>query len=445
MTKPEKSQSANTQCDIKGLLNEQENSCVTQHLPAQVAVTYEIHFDQKLRLPYAFYWNGVKQPENKVLKPKQATAILTIRALVKEGDKIGLYLGSDASPEFRQELLYPLTVGNKDIKAIIKTKKDPQDDVAELTPVTPTDADKNSTESRYEGWLTGDIWMRFSHRYSAKEATAHLLNAGEKDTGIAKAIADLYGGSVNTNTGYSVQFDNKNNCQIIFQTGSDANCRTNIKKGYDFAREGLPRIHPRTWIAFLQAARDCSISLMEITSGWRPMFGSATHRIGLGLDIKSLKRSNGTTAVFDKKNNHLWQSEEEKSAHTTWIESEQKLAGATRDYADTEAQVKQAKGEDEIRNAKMRREEARKSLNRANEVRNEAKKDFNEKHKSSTSGDFEQVLMNNPLIKQLFDPLIMDTNTLDQQEAEANRNRSGDEKGHQNHLHITANDHYLLP
>ena len=445
MTKPEKSQSANAQCDIKGLLNEQENSCVTQHLPAQVAVTYEIHFDQKLRLPYAFYWNGVKQPENKVLKPKQATAILTIQALVKEGDKIGLYLGSDASPEFRQELLYPLTVGNKDIKAIIKTKKDPQDDVAELKPVALTDADKNSTESRYEGWLTGDIWMRFSHRYSAKEATAHLLNAGEKDTGIAKAIADLYGGSVNTKTGYSVQFDNKNNCQIIFQTGSDANCRANIKKGYDFAREGLPRVHPRTWIAFFQAAKNCSISSMEITSGWRPMFGSATHRIGLGLDIKSLKRSNGTTAVFDKKNNYLWQSEEEKSAHTTWIESEQKLAGATRDYADTEAQVKQAKGEDEIRNAKMRREEARKSLNRANEVRNEAKKDFNEKHKSSTSGDFEQVLMNNPLIKQLFDPLIMDTNTLDQQEAEANRNRSGDEKGHQNHLHITANDHYLLP
>jgi hypothetical protein len=445
MTKPEKSQSASAQCDIKGLLNEQENSCVTQHLPAQVAVTYEIHFDRKLRLPYAFYWNGAKQPENNVLKPKQATTILTIQALVKEGDKIGLYLGSDASPEFRQELLYPLTVGSKDIKAIIKTKENQQDDVAELQPVTPIDADKNSKEARYEGWLTGDIWMRFSHRYSAKEATAHLLNAGENDTGIAKAIADLYGGSVNTKTGYSVQFDNKNNCQIIFQTGSDANCRANIKKGYDFAREGLPRVHPRTWIAFLQAARDCSISSMEITSGWRPMFGSATHRIGLGLDIKSVKKANGNTAVFDKKNNHLWQNEEEKSAHTTWIESEQKLTEATRDYANTEAQFKQAKGEDGIRNAKKQREEARNSLNRANNARNEAKKDFNEKHKSSTSGDFEQVLMNNPLIKQLFDPLIMDSNTLDQQEAEANRNRPGDEKGHQNHLHITANDRYLLP
>jgi len=445
MTKPEKSQSANTQCDIKGLLNEQENSCVTQHLPAQVAVTYEIHFDQKLRLPYAFYWNGVKQPENKVLKPKQATAILTIQALVKEGDKIGLYLGSDASPEFRQELLYPLTVGSKDIKAIIKTKKDPQDDVAELKPVTPTDADKNSTESRYEGWLTGDIWMRFSHRYSAKEATAHLLNAGEKDTGIAKAIADLYGGSVNTKTGYSVQFDNKNNCQIIFQTGSDANCRTNIKKGYDFAWEGLPRVHPRTWIAFLQAARECSISSMEITSGWRPMLGSATHRIGLGLDIKSVKKSDGSTAVFDKTNKSLWQSEEEKTAHTEWIDAERKFAEAKISLVNAKKGVIQAKGEVGIQDAKQREAQAKDSCDEASRITKQKKLKFENKHKNSTTGDFQQILAKSPLIKQIFDPLLMDIDTQDQQEADANLNQSNNEQTHQNHLHITANDIYLLP
>ena len=445
MTKPEKSQSANTQCDIKGLLNEQENSCVTQHLPAQVAVTYEIHFDQKLRLPYAFYWNGVKQPENKVLKPKQATAILTIQALVKEGDKIGLYLGSDASPEFRQELLYPLTVGSKDIKAIIKTKKDPQDDVAELKPVTPTDADKNSTESRYEGWLTGDIWMRFSHRYSAKEATAHFLNAGEKDTGIAKAIADLYGGSVNTKTGYSVQFDNKNNCQIIFQTGSDANCRANIKKGYDFAREGLPRVHPRTWIAFLQAARDCSISSMEITSGWRPMFGSATHRIGLGLDVKSAKRTDGNSGIFDKKNNNLWHSEEEKVTHAEWVASEQKLTEARIALENARKEIKQAQGADGTRDANQREEQAKDAVKDAEEFRDEAKKTFKKKHKGSVVDSFEQALMKNPLVKQLFDPLLMDTNTRDQQDADANVNKSGNETNHQNHLHVSANDFYLLP
>lgn len=445
MTKPEKSQSANAQCDIKGLLNEQENSCVTQHLPAQVAVTYEIHFDQKLRLPYAFYWNGVKQPENKVLKPKQATAILTIQALVKEGDKIGLYLGSDASPEFRQELLYPLTVGNKDIKAIIKTKKNPQDDVAELTPVTPKDADKNSTESRYEGWLTGDIWMRFSHRYSAKEATAHLLNAGEKDTGIAKAIADLYGGSLNTKTGYSVQFDNKNNCQIIFQTGSDANCQANIKKGYDFAREGLPRVHPRTWIAFLQAARDCSISSMEITSGWRPMLGSATHRIGLGLDIKSVKKSDGSTAVFDKTNKSLWQSEEEKTAHTEWIDAERKFAEAKISLVNAKKGVIQAKGEVGIQDAKQREAQAKDSCDEASRITKQKKLKFENKHKNSTTGDFQQILAKSPLIKQIFDPLLMDIDTQDQQEADANLNQSNNEQTHQNHLHITANDIYLLP
>lgn len=445
MTKPEKSQSASAQCDIKGLLNEQENSCVTQHLPAQVAVTYEIHFDQKLRLPYAFYWNGAKQPENKVLKPKQATAILTIQALVKEGDKIGLYLGSDASPEFRQELLYPLTVGSKDIKAIIKTKANPQDDVAELKPVNPIDADKNSKEARYEGWLTGDIWMRFSHRYSVKEATAHLLNAGEKDAGIAKAIADLYSGSVNAKTGYSVQFGNKNNCQIIFQTGSDANCQKNIKKGYDLAREGLPRVHPRTWIAFLQAARDCNISFMEITSGWRPMFGSATHRIGLGLDVKSVKKIDGSTAVFDKKNKSLWQSEEEKTAHAEWIEAEQKLAEAKISLINAKKGVIQARGEIGVQDAKQREAQAKDSYDEASRITKQKKLTFENKHKNSTTGDFQQILAKSPLIKQIFDPLLMDIDTHDQQEADANLNQSKNEQTHQNHLHITANDIYLLP
>lgn len=442
MNKPEKKSPAAKQCDAKGLLNEQENSCITQHLPAQVAVTYEIHFDQKLRLPYAFYWNGVKQPENKVLKPKQSTAILTIQALVKEGDKIGLYLGSDASPEFRQELIYPLTVGKKDIKAIIRTKAKPQDDIAELKLI---DTEKNSKEERYEGWLTGDIWMRFSHRYSTKEATAHLLDSGEKDAGIAKAMVDLYGGSVNIKTGYGVQFDNKNKCQIVFQTGSDANCQENIKKGYDFAREGLSRVHPRTWIAFLQAARDCAISSMEITSGWRPMFGSATHRIGLGLDIKSVKKVDGSTAVFDKKNNQLWQTEEERIAHAEWMESERKLAEAKISLVNAKNNVRQANGEIGIQEAKQREAQAKDMYDEANRETNQTKQRFEKKHKNSTTGDFEQALVKNTLIKQIFDPLLMDADTHDQQEADANLNQSANEKTHQNHLHITASDTYLLP
>lgn len=43
------------QCDIEGVLNDKQGSCVTQHLPTRIALEYEIHFDTDLRLPYAFH------------------------------------------------------------------------------------------------------------------------------------------------------------------------------------------------------------------------------------------------------------------------------------------------------------------------------------------------------------------------------------------------------
>ncbi len=53
--------------------------------------------------------------------------------------------------------------------------------------------------------------------------------------------------------------------------------------------------------------------------------------------------------------------------------------------------------------------------------------------------------MKTSLIKQIFDPLLMDSDTQDQLEAGVNINKSDNEQKHQDHLHVTATDTYLLP
>lgn len=84
------------------------------------------------------------------------------------------------------------------------------------------------------------------------------------------------------------------------------------------------------------------------------MLGSATHRISLGPDIKSVKNSDASTAIFDKNNSYLWQNNDEKLAHAKWVESEQNLAEANIAFNDTIKEVKQAKGEEDIRNSRQR-------------------------------------------------------------------------------------------
>ncbi|QDL52741.1 hypothetical protein [Rhodoferax aquaticus] len=88
-----------------------------------------------------------------------------------------------------------------------------------------------------------------------------------------------------------------------------------------------------------------------------------------------------------------------------------------------------------------------------------------DKHGATLAGQFEKALRINPLIKQIFDPFIMDSDTRDAVEPSANfvtpstsaktqvTTLQGDVKPaektnefiHRNHLHVTAVDAYLLP
>jgi hypothetical protein len=82
---------------------------------------------------------------------------------------------------------------------------------------------------------------------------------------------------------------------------------------------------------------------------------------------------------------------------------------------------------------------------KATAARDLAKQTYSDNHKGSFAETLEKALFKNPLIRQVFEPLLMDANTHDKGEPEVNRNLSANEITHKNHLHVTAMDAYLLP
>ncbi|MDO9404547.1 MAG: hypothetical protein Q7T87_10990 [Polaromonas sp.] len=68
------------------------------------------------------------------------------------------------------------------------------------------------------------------------------------------------------------------------------------------------------------------------------------------------------------------------------------------------------------------------------------------KYASGLSWTFQDALSKNATcVTQLFDPIRMDENTRDREDARANTYRSRNEKTHNNHLHVTARDAHLMP
>ena len=440
-------------CDVTGILNEQQASCVQSHVAGLIPVEYEIHWDTTLRLPYAVHWNGDTQPANRVALTSGG-AIATVRVMARSGQKVGLYLGSDASPQFRREMLFPITVGHNDIRIVIQTKSGLHDHVPEVS-MQKADIQRDVQEAGrpdkldiYKGnYLTGNTWLQFSHTDSVADALEFASEAGEADPGVLNALRALYGGDVSKASGCTVSFAGKHSCKLSFQAGVDSNCAENIQRYLSlggFGGAALPRVHPRSWIALLQAARDAKVASLEITSGWRPLTGKAPHRIGLGLDIKSAKSVSATTLVFDKDSPAMWSSQEEKEAHQDWIQSESELDRAKVEWVAAQSAVKAASEEGKAA-AEARLKDADKKLTDKRVKRDRSKSEYDRNHRGNFADTLEHALFKSPLIRQVFEPLVMDANTRDKTEPEVNRYRVGNEATHKNHLHVTAVDAYLIP
>ncbi|WP_199222136.1 hypothetical protein [Limnohabitans sp. Jir72] len=405
-----------------------------------LTVVFTIHSQSgPINLPYAVRVNGQILSEFKE-KPKKLAVTnqgsITIPA--QSGDTVALHLGSDASADWRQEQLYAVQVNDKYVKVHIREKKGLHKDEAKLA--SPK---SSATHDEYEAVLTGDIWMRFSHRYSPDEVLPRLPAGTSAE--VARAVQSIYQGLRTglltvQRTGPQGQAQQ---VSLHFPTDKSDNCYSNIS-GFDMLNNGLTRVHPGGYAALINAALDNGVGSVKMSSCWRPMVGSIVHRVGLGLDVNYLDavrfnreelKTGKTPAGKQDADDNV--SEDEKQFYKAWRAAKQEL-----EVADKEEKRLSKVGTDEKKKAAVDR------LKNASTAEVDAKDAWNterNKHEPPKVKAFRKSLYTCPCVSQLFDPWYMDGNTRDAVPATPNAQLDGNEQLHAHHLHITVLDKKVLP
>lgn len=307
----------------------------------------------------------------------------TIRTTVNPGQKVSLFLNSDSRPGRRAKPVYAVTPQDKNVQVTIREVMGKNS-----TPDTPTRAGSDRTVERYTALLTGDIWMKITHKFTVAEVDA-LLPQGTRAEIVAAVRAIIGGlpGRTYTMTIPSTGFS------TTLTFGGNENAANNINN-FSLTADGLPRVHPACYAAILQAAVDANANAITMSSNWRPLLGSIAHRSGLGCDVVSV------------------------GGH------------GMSNTAAANARV------DQLRAA------YRANQTEANRRAYEQARDRNEPPMVQA---FRRSLQQNPGVKQVLDPWQVDTNTRDQTPASTNRGQDANARLHLNHLHITARDEIILP
>ena len=183
-----------------------------------------------LLLPYAVAVNGQILPE---FAPRAARLDRNKRRIcvtARQGDKVALYLNSDAWPQFRRHPVYAVTVDKRDI--LVEVVEKPGRDASALAPLKDPyprpSGPGGGTLDAYQARLTGDVWLLVSHKYTEEEARL-CLPAGV-DATIAEAVLGIYRGLTAPRS--SATFPARDNAaalkiDIEFAPGSDDNARAN--------------------------------------------------------------------------------------------------------------------------------------------------------------------------------------------------------------------------
>lgn len=421
-------------------------------LKVKVRYLFDTTTRHDLALPYAVAIDGKVLPDY-AKKVRALDSSRQIELTVTPGSQVALFLNSDAYPRFRQHPVYRVTASSNDMVVHIKEKNGKhlqlQPEIGQ--PVLSTDNSGKTTET-YRTWLTGDIWMRISHRYTWDEAQA-LIPAGLP----APIVATLR--LIYTGMGATTMFldfpasDSSPALLIKVQFLPQENVSSNIEL-CQLENGALPRVHPAAYAALFSAAHAVRLTRLTINSGWRPMFGSIAHRAGLGLDINFIASSvqtvklnreslksptmtvNGENVTATERNlyREYQQAKEDQAIAGKASEKARKALATNKDPAQTTA-LKSV--------VDLKEGEA----SEAKKLTKSSKKKWDDERNSTepllTTG-LRQALSSNPIVSQLLDPWYIDTNTHDKIAASANEQISDSEHAHNNHLHITLTASALL-
>lgn len=397
-----------------------------------------------LLLPYAVAVNGKILPEFARRAARLERDKRRICVSAQQGDKVALYLNSDAWPQFRQHPVYAVTVAGRDVlvEVVEKTGRDATGLYELKDPYPRPSRPGGGTLDAYQARLTGDVWMHVSHRYTEDEARL-CLPAGV-DAAIAEAVLGIYRGLAAPRI--SVSFPASDSAaalkiDIAFEPGSDDNARANITS-FNLLRDGVTRVHPHAYAALLTGARAAGVTRLGISSGWRPMIGSIEHRIGLGLDTNYVDNPERHVAInrvaltqpggpgkenVSDKERVLYQAYLLANAESERRKGESIAAEKIAQHEPTPENIAQ-------RDASNRRSDA------ASESKKKAERDWNDernKIEPSLIKTLRGVLHEDRVVYQLLDPWYIDLNTHNPVAATPNFQRNNLEKMHANHLHIT--------
>jgi hypothetical protein len=212
-------------------LNDTPNSCVKCEVRASRRVRYifktglwpsPLASEPTLTIPVAVALNGSVKPEY-AKKTGWVKASVPFDVWAEPGQKVNLFLNSDAVAGRRKSPVFEITPTTKDVLITVYERRGKlgELDVPKLV-ATKTDA-KGVEYDDYEATLSGDTWKKVSHRYEASEVEGLI----PKDTPevVRKAVLSLYNGNCKGNL--SVPATDKAAALTVTFEGND-NAQQNI-------------------------------------------------------------------------------------------------------------------------------------------------------------------------------------------------------------------------
>ncbi|MDE2593399.1 MAG: hypothetical protein KGL57_04105 [Burkholderiales bacterium] len=440
--------------DFSCKTNDQPNSVVDAPCKKACKVTYRFIFRSNLSMPYAVAVNG------KVLaafkdRPKRTDSKIPL--VVDVGQSVELYLNSDAHPAHRKSPVYKVTVGDDDVEVVITEVEGKLTclDTPELSK-SKTDDATGRTVQHMTAKLTGDIWMKVSHKYAPNEVDALLPPKTSAE--VTAAVKSIYSG-LGTPTLKIQQpaAGSQSERALSIEFIDSKNPKENITS-YTLLKDGLPRVHPAGYAALFSAALEHGIATLQVTSCWRPMLGSIAHRAGLGLDVGyvgatpmnrqelRLGKSKDTANVSDDEV-ELFKEYEAAIVADKKADAELSAAKKAASTPGLTAEQKLQANKD-LQSAADKKSESQKVKVKASKAWND-ERDATEPVKVKL---FRTSLLQCSCVSQLFDPWVMDANTKDGLEPEPNMQRplppgkkgSSNEELHAHHLHVTVYEPKIL-
>lgn len=397
-----------------------------------------------LALPYVVQIDGKVDPS--CVPGTLSASKRTIELSVPSGSKVALFLNSDVHPDFRTAPAYAIEVGQtdvhvniKELKGRISHEKDPV-----VKPAISKMVDGKRVQM-HEAALTGDIWMKISHRYTVVEAEA-MLDANAP-AAVRSAIVLIYSGKALSPLTLNFPANGEvAACTMRVKFDESDNIRENTTH-CPTATEVLPRTHPKAFIALFTEAYAAGVTALTVTSTWRPCLGSIGHRAGLGIDVSYIEAGTHKIPMDRKplkgKGSNVNVSQREKELFAEYEKASKESADAQSKLQASIAELKKSRDAEQKLALQAEIERARTARDAAIEKTREAKNawikecELNEK---SAMRSFREKLGVNGAVKQILDPWYLDLNTHDKIAPVLNEQRNEVEKLHNNHLHLTIRE-----